>query len=66
MVTNQDAGVVEHMKSMQEGVLIPPAQVSRAILHALMAGAERLPSGSCVRVTVQQGGAVVVVVMRDA
>lgn len=55
MVTNQDHGVVEHMKSMQEGKLISPAQVSRAILHALTCPPSLLPSGSCIRVTVQQG-----------
>jgi hypothetical protein len=39
--------------------LISPAQVSRAILHALTAPPSLLPSGSCVRVTVQQGTCVV-------
>jgi hypothetical protein len=33
--------------------LLSPAQVSRAILHALTS--PQIPSGSCVRVTVQQG-----------
>ncbi len=36
--------------------LITPAQVSRAILHALTCPRSLLPSSSCVRVTVQQGG----------
>lgn len=39
--------------------LISPAQVSRAILHALQCPPHLLPSGSCLRVTVQQGGRVV-------
>lgn len=55
MVTNQDKGVVDYMKSMQDGQLLSPAQVSRAILHALCCPPPLLPSGSCLRVTVQQG-----------